>query len=42
VAGAIVYLVALKLLGLDEEERVVLDGIRRRISPGGRKRKHSK
>jgi O-antigen/teichoic acid export membrane protein len=41
VAGAIVYLVALKLLGLDEEERVVLDGIRRRISPSGRK-KHQK
>ena len=40
VAGAIVYLVALKLLGLDEEERVVLDGIRRRISPRGRKRKN--
>jgi len=42
VVGAFVYLVALKLLGLDEEERVVLDGIRRRISPGGRKRKHQK
>ena len=40
VAGAIVYLVVLKLLGLDEEERFVLDGIRRRISRSGRKSKH--
>jgi O-antigen/teichoic acid export membrane protein len=40
IGGAIVYLVALKLLGLDDEERVVLNGIRRQISRIGRKDKH--
>jgi hypothetical protein len=37
VAGAIVYVIALKLLGLDDEERVVLNGIRRQIGRSGRK-----
>jgi hypothetical protein len=38
VAGAIVYVIALKLLGLDDEERVVLNGIRRQIGRSGRKK----
>ena len=37
VVGAIVYVIALKLLGLDDEERVVLNGIRRHIVRSGRK-----